>query len=117
MVVAFPAGGSTDIVARIFAPRLSELLGQQVIVENVVGSGTTGGAYRVAKAAADGYEFMIDHLGTHALYQTIYKNPLYDAATDFAPVALLVEQPQGAGDLRAQPRRGWGADPDRPRRL
>jgi tripartite-type tricarboxylate transporter receptor subunit TctC len=108
MVVAFPAGGSTDIVGRIFAPRLSELLGQQVIVENVVGSGATGGAYRVAKAAPDGYEFMIGHLGTHAQYQTIYKHPLYDAATDFAPVALLVEQPQvlvtrkdlPAGDLR-----------------
>ena len=94
MVIAFPAGGSTDIVGRIFAPRLSELLGQQVIVENVVGSGTMGGAYRVAKAAPDGYEFMIGHLGTHAQYQTIYKSPLYDAATDFAPVALLVEQPQ-----------------------
>jgi tripartite-type tricarboxylate transporter receptor subunit TctC len=94
MVIAFPAGGSTDIVGRILAPRLSELLGQQVIVENVVGSGTMGGAYRVAKAAPDGYEFMIGHLGTHAQYQTIYKHPLYDAATDFAPVALLVEQPQ-----------------------
>jgi tripartite-type tricarboxylate transporter receptor subunit TctC len=94
MVIAFPAGGSTDIFGRIFAPRLSELLGQQVIVENVVGSGTMGGAYRVAKAAPDGYEFMIGHLGTHAQYQTIYKNPLYNAATDFAPVALLVEQPQ-----------------------
>jgi tripartite-type tricarboxylate transporter receptor subunit TctC len=94
MVVAFPAGGDTDIFGRIFAPRLSELLGQQVIVENVVGSGTMGGAYRVAKAAPDGYEFMIGHLGTHAQYQTIYKHPLYDAATDFAPVALLVEQPQ-----------------------
>jgi tripartite-type tricarboxylate transporter receptor subunit TctC len=48
----------------------------------------------VAKAAPDGYEFMIGHIGTHAQYQTIYKHPLYDAATDFAPVALLVEQPQ-----------------------
>ncbi len=94
MVIAFPAGGSTDIVGRIFAPRLSELLGQQVIVENVVGSGAMSGAYRVAEAAPDGYEFMIGHLGTHAQYQTIYKIPLYDAATDFAPVALLVEQPQ-----------------------
>jgi len=94
MVIAFPAGGSTDIIGRIFAPRLSDLLGQRVIVENVVGSGTMGGAYRVAKAAPDGYEFMIGHLGTHAIYQTIHKHPLYNAATDFAPVALLVEQPQ-----------------------
>lgn len=94
MVIAFPAGGSSDIFGRIFAPRLSELLGQQVIVENVVGAGAMGGAYRVAKAAPDGYQFVMGHLGTHAQYQTIYKNPLYNAATDFAPVALLVEQPQ-----------------------
>ena len=94
MVIAFPAGGSTDIIGRIFAPRLSELLGQPVIVENVVGEGVMGGAYRVAKAAPDGYQFMMGHLGTHAQYQSIYKNPLYNAATDFAPVALLVEQPQ-----------------------
>ena len=94
MVIAFPAGGDTDIFARIFAPRLSELLGQPVIVENVVGEGVMGGAYRVAKAAPDGYQFMMGHLGTHAQYQSIYKNPLYNAATDFAPVALLVEQPQ-----------------------
>jgi tripartite-type tricarboxylate transporter receptor subunit TctC len=93
MVIAFPAGGDTDIFGRIFAPRLSELLGQPVIVENVVGEGVMGGAYRVAKAAPDGYEFMIGHLGTHAQYQSIYKNPLYNAATDFEPVALLVEQP------------------------
>jgi tripartite-type tricarboxylate transporter receptor subunit TctC len=94
MVIAFPAGGDTDIFGRIFAPRLSELLGQQVIVENVVGEGVKGGAYRVAKAAPDGYQFMIGHLGTHAQYQSIYKSPLYNAATDFAPVALLVEQSQ-----------------------
>ena len=94
MVIAFPAGGDTDIFGRIFAPRLSELLGQPVIVENVVGEGVMGGAYRVAKAAPDGYEFMIGHLGTHAQYQTIYTHPFYDGATDFSPVALLVEQPQ-----------------------
>jgi tripartite-type tricarboxylate transporter receptor subunit TctC len=93
MVVAFPAGGSTDIIGRILAPRLSELLGQPVIVQNVAGNGAMGGAYRVARAAPDGYLFMIGHLGTHVQYQLIDKNPLYDAATDFAPVALLVEQP------------------------
>lgn len=65
-----------------------------MIVENVVGEGVMGGAYRVAKAAPDGYQFMMGHLGTHAQYQSIYKNPLYNAATDFAPVALLVDQPQ-----------------------
>ena len=76
-----------------FAARLSELLGQQVIFENVGGAGGMIGASRVAKAAPDGYQFVLGSSGTHALNQTLYKNPLYNAATDFAPVALVAEQP------------------------
>jgi tripartite-type tricarboxylate transporter receptor subunit TctC len=93
MVVPFAAGSSSDIVGRILTPRLSELLGQQVIIENIGGAGGMTGAYRVAKAAPDGYQFVLGTGGTHAVNQTLYKNPLYNAATDFAPVALLVEQP------------------------
>jgi tripartite-type tricarboxylate transporter receptor subunit TctC len=93
MVVPFAAGSSSDIVGRIVAPRLSELLGQQVIVENVGGAGGMTGANRVAKAAPDGYQFVLGTGGTHAVNQTLYRNPLYNAATDFAPVALIVEQP------------------------
>jgi tripartite-type tricarboxylate transporter receptor subunit TctC len=93
MVVPFAAGGAVDTLGRILAARLSELLGRQVIVENIGGSGGMIGVSRVAKAAPDGYHFVLGHVGTHAVNQTLYKNPLYNAATDFAPVALIAEQP------------------------
>jgi tripartite-type tricarboxylate transporter receptor subunit TctC len=93
MVVTYAPGGSTDIVARIFSARLSEILGQQVIVENIGGAGGMAGANRVAKAPPDGYQFVLGNVGTHAQNQTLYKNPLYNAATDFAPVGLLVDLP------------------------
>jgi tripartite-type tricarboxylate transporter receptor subunit TctC len=93
MVITYVAGGTTDIVGRILATRLSELLGQQVIVENVGGAGGMTGAARVAKAQPDGYQFVLGNVGTHAQNQTLYKNPAYHAATDFAPVGLLVDLP------------------------
>src|SRR6266850_3048953 len=93
MVIPLAAGGASDGLARVFAPRLSELLGQQVIVENVGGAGGMIGASRVAKAAPDGYQFLLGTSGTQALNQSIYDNPLYNAATDFAPVALIFEVP------------------------
>jgi tripartite-type tricarboxylate transporter receptor subunit TctC len=93
MVVPFSAGGPADTVARILAPRLSELLGQQVVIENVGGSGGMTGSARVAKAAPDGYQFVLGNLGTHAANQTFYKTPLYNAATDFAPVMLIAQTP------------------------
>jgi tripartite-type tricarboxylate transporter receptor subunit TctC len=93
MVVPLAAGGAGDVQARILASRLSELLGQQVIVENVGGAGGMMGASRVAKAAPDGYQFVYGGVGTHAANQTLYEKPLYNAATDFAPVALISEAP------------------------
>jgi tripartite-type tricarboxylate transporter receptor subunit TctC len=93
MVVTFAAGSGDDLLARIIGPRLSELLGQQVVIENVGGAGGMNGANRVAKAAADGYQFVLGGTGTFAANQTLYKNPLYNAATDFMPVALIAEQP------------------------
>src|SRR5438477_8197076 len=69
MVVAFPAGGSDDILARMLAPRLAESLGQPVGVENVGGEGGVAGATRVAKATPDGYEFILGTSATHALSQ------------------------------------------------
>jgi tripartite-type tricarboxylate transporter receptor subunit TctC len=93
MVVPYVAGGATDIVARILSARLSEVLHQQVIVENIGGAGGMAGTSRVAKAPPDGYQFVLGNVGTHAQNQTLYKNPSYNAATDFAPVALLVDQP------------------------
>jgi tripartite-type tricarboxylate transporter receptor subunit TctC len=93
MVVTYPAGSGSDVLARIIGPRLSEVLGQQVIIENVGGGGGMTGAYRVARAAPDGYQFVLGGQDTFAQSQALYKNPLYNATTDFAPVALIVEQP------------------------
>src|SRR5438477_1685764 len=93
MVVAFAAGSGDDVFARIVAPRLSELLGQQVIIENIGGAGGMTGTARVAKAAPDGYQFVLGGTGTFGANQTLYKNPLYNAVTDFEPVLLIGEQP------------------------
>jgi tripartite-type tricarboxylate transporter receptor subunit TctC len=92
MVAPFAAGGSTDAIARIVAEGLSSQLGQPVIVENVGGAGGMTGTNRVAKAPPDGYQFVLGNVGTHAQNQTLYKTPLYNAETDFAPVALLMDQ-------------------------
>lgn len=91
MIVPFAAGGTLDIFGRVLAPRLSELLGQQVIIENVGGSGGMVGAARVAKAPPDGYQFVYGNIGTHAHNQSLYRHPLYNAAADFAPVVLVAE--------------------------
>jgi len=93
MVVPSAAGSSGDVLARILAPRLSELLGQQVIVDNAGGAGGMTAVARVAKAAPDGYQFVRGDVGSHAMNQTLYRQPLYNAATDFAPVALIAETP------------------------
>ena len=86
------AGAVPDTLVRMMVPRLSELLGQPVIIENVSGAGGMIGVSRVAKAASDGYQFGIGTVGTHAYNQTLFKKPLYDAASDFAPVMLFSEQ-------------------------
>jgi tripartite-type tricarboxylate transporter receptor subunit TctC len=91
MVVPFAAGGPIDTIGRILASRLSEILGQQVIVEDIGGAGGMIGAARVAKAAPDGYQLVLGTSATHAQNQTLYKHPLYDAATDFTPVALVAD--------------------------
>ena len=93
MIIPFAAGGPTDVLGRVMAQRMGEVLGQQVIVENVGGAGGMTGSKRVADAAPDGYTFVLGTVGTHAQSQTMYKKPIYHAATDFAPVALIAEVP------------------------
>ena len=93
MVIPFAAGGPTDVLGRVVAARMSEILGQQVVVENVGGAGGMNGSNRVANAPADGYQFVLGTVGTHAQGQTLYKRPLYNSVTDFTPVALLAEVP------------------------
>ncbi|MFN0304396.1 MAG: Bug family tripartite tricarboxylate transporter substrate binding protein [Burkholderiales bacterium] len=92
MVVGFAAGGGTDVLGRILSKRLSETLGQPVTIENVGGAGGMVGSARVAKAAPDGYQFV---LGSRAdtINQTLYKKPLYDLRADLMPVVLVADQP------------------------
>ncbi len=93
MVIPFAAGGPTDVLGRIVGARMSELLGQQVVIENVGGAGGMTGSKRVVDAQPDGYTFSIGTVGTHAQGQTLYKRPLYNSQTDFTPVALLAQVP------------------------
>src|SRR5262249_15615346 len=76
MVVPFAAGSASDTLARILGARLSEILGQQVIIENVGGAGGMTGVARVAKATPDGYQFVLGGVDTFAQNQTLYKKPL-----------------------------------------
>jgi tripartite-type tricarboxylate transporter receptor subunit TctC len=93
MVVPFSAGGSTDLVARLVANKMSEKLGQQIVVENVGGAGGSIGAAQVARAEPDGYTILMGTVATHALNPLILKTKPYDAEKDFAPISLLVLVP------------------------
>lgn len=93
MINPFAAGGPNDVLARLFAQRMGEVLGQPVILENVGGAGGMTGADRVAKSAPDGYTFLQGTVGTQAQNQTPFKKPAYNSMTDFAPVALMIEAP------------------------
>ena len=94
LVVPFTPGGGVDISARLQAQALGEILGQNVIVENIGGGGGMTAGVRVAHAAPDGYTFMIGNTGTHAYNQTLYKKPLYNSVTDFTPVGLISKSPR-----------------------
>ena len=93
LVVPFPPGGSTDIIARVIGQKLSESLGQQVIVENKPGAGGNIGVESVAKAPADGYTLVMGHVGTFGSNPALYKKLPYDPVKDFAPVTLIAMVP------------------------
>ena len=93
LVVPFPAGSSTDIIARIVAQKLSHRLGQQIVIENRAGASGNIGADAVAKAAPDGYTMGIATASTHAVAASLSANLPYDPIKDFAPVAMLGSQP------------------------
>jgi len=93
LVVGFPPGGINDIVARLIAPKVSETLGQTVIVENRPGAGGTIGAEHVAKAEPDGYTLLLGSVSNLAMASALYKSLPYDASRDFAPVALVAASP------------------------
>jgi tripartite-type tricarboxylate transporter receptor subunit TctC len=89
IIVPFPPGGGTDVVARTVAPKLQELLGQTVVVENRAGAGGNIGTEFVAKSPADGYTLLVASAAT-AINNTLAKNPGWELTKDFAPVVLLV---------------------------
>jgi tripartite-type tricarboxylate transporter receptor subunit TctC len=88
MVVGFPPGGGTDVVARVIQPKLSELLGQSVVIDNRPGAtGTVAGGF-VAKSPADGYTIMMGHVSVNAIAPSLFAKLPYDVHRDFAPVTL-----------------------------
>lgn len=93
LVVPFPAGGPSDVLARRYAQRMGAALNQSIIIENVAGAGGTVGTARVARAASDGYTLVFGTIGTHAANMALYRNPGYDPVRDFEPVALLGTAP------------------------
>jgi tripartite-type tricarboxylate transporter receptor subunit TctC len=93
LVVPFPAGASTDVVARIIAQKLAQRLGQQIVIENRAGASGNIGADTVAKAAPDGSTIGIATASTHAVAATLSAHLPYDPIKDFAPVAMLGSQP------------------------
>lgn len=93
IVVSAAAGGPIDVFGRIMAERLTHILGQQSVVENVPGAGGMVGGQRVARAEPDGYTVLLGTIATHTHSQNLYKQPLYNAVTDFAPVILMAEIP------------------------
>jgi tripartite-type tricarboxylate transporter receptor subunit TctC len=92
LVVPWAAGGGTDVMGRIMARRMSEVLGQQVIVENITGAGGMIGSTHVAKAAPDGYTFVFGSR-SDAINMTLYRQRTYSLQDDLAPVVLVADQP------------------------
>ena len=93
MVVGFPPGGGTDVVARILAPRMSELLGQPIVIDNRPGATGTVAAGQVAKSPPDGYTIMMGHVSVNAIAPSLFSNLPYDVNKDFAPVAIAAAVP------------------------
>jgi tripartite-type tricarboxylate transporter receptor subunit TctC len=93
MVVGFPPGGGTDVVARILSPRMSELLGQPIVIENRPGATGTMAAGQVAKSPPDGYTIMMGHVSVNAIAPALFSNLSYDVIKDFAPVAIAAAVP------------------------
>jgi tripartite-type tricarboxylate transporter receptor subunit TctC len=93
VVVPYPPGGPTDVVARVLAERMRVPLGQPVIVENVTGGSGNIGVAKVGRSAADGYTLSLGNSGSHVLNAALYTLS-YDLFRDFAPVALLTSNPQ-----------------------
>lgn len=94
-IAPFPPGGSTDLLARLVAQKLTEAWGQQVVVENRGGAAGTIGVELASRAAPDGYTIVMGHVGTFGVNPTLYPKLPYDAVRDFAPITVLATVPNG----------------------
>ena len=93
LIVPFAAGGPTDVVARIVGEHMSRTLGQQMVVENVVGAGGTMASTKAAQATPDGYTLIMGHMGTHGAAPAVYPDLKYDPAKSFAPIGMAAGTP------------------------
>jgi tripartite-type tricarboxylate transporter receptor subunit TctC len=93
MVVAFNAGGSTDLIARVLAQRMGSILGQTIIIENKGGADGAIGTAAVTRAAPDGYTLILSTTSTHVINPLLYKNITYNPTTDFQPISLVAQSP------------------------
>jgi len=93
LVIPFAPGGSTSIVGRVIADKMSELLGEKVVVDNRPGAGGTVGTKAVAKSDPDGYTILLGYTGTLAIGPSLYKNAGYDPRKDFASIGLIGNAP------------------------
>ncbi len=93
LVVPFPPGGATDVVARLVATRMGSALGQPVVVENRAGAGGTVGSDVVAKSAPDGHTLVVSNIASHGVGPSVYRTLPYDALRDFTHIALLAAIP------------------------
>lgn len=93
LIVPYPPGGGNDNLARIFGTKIGERVGQPIVVENRPGAGTLIGSEAAARAAPDGYTFLLSSIVTHALAPALYAKVPYDPVRDFAPVTILAVAP------------------------
>jgi tripartite-type tricarboxylate transporter receptor subunit TctC len=93
MIVPFPAGGASDVVARIVTNQMSRILGQSIIIENVSGAGGTVGSARAAAAAPDGYTLLAAAMGSHVAAPVLTPNVKYDPVVDFLPIGITAHSP------------------------
>src|SRR5436305_10766778 len=95
VVVPFPAGGPSDVVARVVTDQMGKILGQSLVIENVGGGGGTIGSARVAAADPDGYTLRAGSMGSHVSAPVLIPNVKYDSERDFVPIGFTAQSPAG----------------------
>jgi tripartite-type tricarboxylate transporter receptor subunit TctC len=107
VIVPFAAGGPTDALARVLCQKMSEILGSQLVVENIGGAGGTIGVNKVAKAANDGYTLLFTHMGTLAVNIALYKSLPYDSQKDLEPIGMGGTNPMVLVTKKALPAKNF----------